>query len=47
MQITKGALEKHGRIDMRYHKGVLNTWLDIDIALLNGDLIWSRGSIIL
>ena len=39
MQETKGALVKHGRINIRYQKGVLDIWLDIDIALPNGDPI--------
>ena len=47
MQITKGDLVKHGRINIRYQKDVLDIWLDIDIVLPNGDLIQNRGSIIL
>ena len=47
IQRTKGTLVKHGRINIRYQKGVLDIWLGIDIALPNGDLIWNRGRIIL
>ena len=46
MQRIKGALVKQVRIDIRYEKGVLDIWLDIDITLLNGDPIQNRGIII-
>ena len=47
IQRTKGTLVKHGRINIRYQKGVLDIWLDIDIVLSNGNPIWNRGIIIL